>query len=227
MKKKLITSTLCLVLLLIMMLSTTLAWFTDTQGSVNTMVAGKISIDMVCQDWEDLVMMPGVKYPTNVEVTNTGNQPCYVRTLFAFEDSNTVDILKLIKTNNNIEIPGITNNDAKIQFTVTKGSETTIFTVGYSVNETAMEEDDCFNPMTAVGLDPKAENVWHETVGTHYELFILSQATQVAGIDTVASTAQKALDVAFAEITGVNCATWFARVLGGTASGETITVANP
>ena len=115
-KSKLLISALCLILLLVMMLSTTLAWFTDSTSATNTMVAGRISIDMECEDWTNLVMMPGLKYSTNVVVTNTGNQACYVRTLFAFEDSNTEDILKLIKTNNNIEIPGITNSEAKIQY---------------------------------------------------------------------------------------------------------------
>ena len=45
MKKKLMASILCLSLLLIMLLGSTLAWFTDDVGTTNTMVVGNVKID--------------------------------------------------------------------------------------------------------------------------------------------------------------------------------------
>lgn len=86
MKRQLILSTLCLVLLLVMMLSTTLAWFTDSKTNVNTMVAGKIAIEQ--NEYSDTnhtvkfennkyVMMPSQSIIKEVVVTNTGNQPAY------------------------------------------------------------------------------------------------------------------------------------------------------
>ena len=44
MKKKLTASVLCLALLLIMLLGSTLAWFTDESGTTNTMTVGNVKI---------------------------------------------------------------------------------------------------------------------------------------------------------------------------------------
>ena len=252
MKHNLLTSALCLVLLLIMMLSTTLAWFTDSKANVNTMVAGKISIEQTETDengqpfvGSKFVMMPSQTIVKKVTVENTGNQPAYVRTLFAFEDSNTVDVLKLINVddsgidaNGGIVIDGITNGEPKVQFTVTRTvngeAVRTLYTVGYYVHPTALSHEDDKDDITvlnSITLKGEADNEWQIAVGDDYELLILSQATQVAGLDkegpngTESSAA--ALDKAFAPITGDWCAAWFARVLGGTANGNAITIANP
>lgn len=229
MKRQLIISSLCLVLLLVMMLSTTLAWFTDSKGYVNTMVAGKISISQEETFEQDTIIMPNVSITKNVVVTNTGNLPCYVRTLFAFEDSNTVDVLKLINVddsgidaNGGIVIDGITNNEPKVQFTVTRGTEVTTYTVGYYTHPNQLAIGGTINPLTAIKLDGTAGNTWHEAVGEKYELFVLSQASQVEGLSDDPAIA---LNTAFAPITGDWCATWFARVLGGEATGSNITIA--
>ena len=222
MKRQLFTSVLCVVLLLVMLMATTLAWFTDREYNVNTMVAGKISIEQ--KEYSDaahtvefvnneFVMMPSQTVVKEVVVTNTGNQPCYVRTLFAFEDSNTVDVLKLITVDSGIVIDGITNSNPKVQFTVTKGDKTTIFTVGYYVHATALEKNAKINPLSNITLSAAAENAWHEAVGDYYEVFVLSQATQTAGLGTDAAVA---LDTAFKPISAADCAVWFAAVLNGT-----------
>ena len=245
MKKQLIFSTLCLLLLLVMMLSTTLAWFTDTQSNVNTMVAGKISIEQTETDKDgntfvgtNFIMMPSQAIVKKVTVENTGNQPAYVRTLFAFEDSNTVDVLKLINVddsgidaNGGIVIDGITNGEPKVQFTVTRTvngeAVRTLYTVGYYVHPTALSHEDDKDDITvlnSITLKGEADNEWQIAVDDDYELIVLSQASQVSGLG---DDAKVALNTAFAPITGDWCAAWFARVLGGTANGNAITIANP
>ena len=239
MKKQLIFSTLCLLLLLVMMLSTTLAWFTDTQSNVNTMVAGKISIEQTETDKDgntfvgtNFIMMPAVEIVKNVTVENTGNQPAYVRTLFAFEDSNTVDVLKLINVddsgidaNGGIVIDGITNGEPKVQFTVTRTvngeAVRTLYTVGYYVHPTALSHEDDKDDITvlnSITLKGEADSKWQIAVDDDYELIVLSQASQVSGLG---DDAKVALNTAFASITGASCATWFGEVLTANNYGQT------
>lgn len=233
MKRQLIISTLCLVLLMVMMLSTTLAWFTDNKSNVNTMVAGKISIEQ--KEYSDaahttefennkFVMMPSQTVIKEVVVTNTGNQSAYVRTLFAFEDSADGKVLEMLTTAGaTITFPSDVS-DNKIRFSVTKDGKTTIFTVGYTVCDTALPENSQFCPLDSITLSANAQNEWHKAVGNTYELSVLSQATQAAGLGNDAAVA---LNTAFAPITSENCAKWFAQVLGGTVSGTVITLTNP
>lgn len=236
MKRQLIISSLCLVLLLVMMLSTTLAWFTDSKANVNTMVAGKISIAQTETDKDgnpfvgsNFTMMPSVEIIKKVTVENTGNQPAYVRTLFAFEDSADGKVLEMLTTaGKTIEFPA-----NKVQFTVTRGTDVTTYTVGYYVHPTALSHEDDKDDITvlnSITLNGAATNEWQTAVGDDYELFVLSQASQVSGLDNLgvngAESPAAALDKAFAPITGDWCATWFAKVLGGTATGNAITI-NP
>ena len=229
MRKKLITSVVCLALLMIMFLGSSIAWFTDTAYHSNTMVAGKISIKQEEDFTQDTIIMPNVPITKKVVVTNNGNLPCFVRTLFAFEDSNTVDVLKLINLDDSgldvyggsIVIDGITNTNPKIQFTVTRGTEVTTYTVGYYLHNSELEIGGTINPLSSITLDKAAENIWHETVGDKYEVFVLSQASQVAGLSNDAATALKE---AFGEINGVECAKWFAYVLRQSNVNATVTV---
>lgn len=239
MKRQLIISTLCLVLLMVMMLSTTLAWFTDNKSNVNTMVAGKISIEQ--KEYSDaahttefennkFVMMPSQTVIKEVVVTNTGNQPAYVRTLFAFEDSADGKVLEMLSTaGKTIEFP--TN---KVQFTVTKGDKQTLYTVGYYVHPEKLSHEDDKDDITvlkSIKLADAADNSWQIAVGDDYELFVLTQAAQTAGLDNLGKNGKEspadALDTAFAPITSENCAKWFAQVLGGTVSGTVSTLTNP
>lgn len=241
MKRQLILSTLCLVLLLVMMLSTTLAWFTDSKTNVNTMVAGKIAIEQ--NEYSDTnhtvkfennkyVMMPSQSIIKEVVVTNTGNQPAYVRTLFAFEDSADGKVLEMLSTAGEaIEFPA-----NKVQFTVTKGGKQTLYTVGYYVHPEKLSHEDDKDDITvlkSIKLADAADNSWQIAVGDDYELFVLTQAAQTAGLDNLGKNGKEspadALDTAFAPITSENCAKWFAQVLGGEANGNPIVIspANP
>lgn len=233
-KRNLLTSALCLIMLLLMLLSSTLAWFTDSKHNVNTMVAGKISISQTETDAQgnpfvgtNFVMMPNAPITKNVTVTNDGNQPAYVRTLFAFEDSEDGSVLAMLTTaGQNIVIPGVNAAGNKAQFTVIKDGKTTLFTVGYYLHTTALSHEDDQDDITvlnSITLKGEATNAWQTAVGDYYELIVLSQASQVAGLGDDAGVA---LDTAFDVISGASCAKWFALVLNGTVNGTTITV-NP
>ena len=232
MKRQLFTSILCVVLLLVMLMATTLAWFTDREYNVNTMVAGKISIEQ--KEYSDaahtvefvnneFVMMPSQTVVKEVVVTNTGNQPCYVRTLFAFEDSADVKVLEMLSTTGATITFPTDASDNKIQFTVTKDGKTTLFTVGCYVHPGKLSHENGEDEITvlkSITLSAAAENAWHEAVGDYYELFVLSQATQTAGLDNLGENGTEspsaALDKAFKPISAADCATWFAAVLNGT-----------
>ena len=233
MKRQLFTSILCVVLLVIMLMATTLAWFTDQTYNVNTMVAGKISIEQ--KEYSDadhrvefennkFVMMPSQTVVKEVVVTNTGNQDCYVRTLFAFEDSADGAVLDMLTTTGaTITFPTDASGN-KIRFTVTKDGKTTIFTVGYAIYDGALHEDDEFYPLDSITLKAEAKNAWHEAVGSHYEVFVLSQATQTAGLSTVP---MEALNAAFNPISSDKCATWFGNMLTEMSYGHSSIAAYP
>ena len=201
--------------------------------------SGKISIEQ--KEYSDaahttefennkFVMMPSQTVIKEVVVTNTGNQPAYVRTLFAFEDSADGKVLEMLSTaGKTIEFP--TN---KVQFTVTKGDKQTLYTVGYYVHPEKLSHEDDKDDITvlkSIKLADAADNSWQIAVGDDYELFVLTQAAQTAGLDNLGKNGKEspadALDTAFAPITSENCAKWFAQVLGGTVSGTVITLTNP
>ena len=113
MKKKLTASLLCLSLLLIMLLGSTLAWFTDESGSVNTMTVGNVKIaqhqkerggaavttnrplfpvtneakgNVTTYTGAFNLLDPAYNALDNiVTIENTGVLSAYVRTVFAFE----------------------------------------------------------------------------------------------------------------------------------------------
>ena len=237
MKQKLFTSVACLVLLMLMLLGSTLAWLTDRSDSVNTMVAGKIGIRQTQTDGDlTQVLMPSQEYKKTVTVTNTGTQPCFVRTLFAFED-NTYggkSVVDMISTDNsNIVFPK-DENGKKIQFKVIKDGKETTFTIGCYVHEAVLEVGRSVTPLNLVKLSEQADNDWIAAVNDCYELIILSQACQSNGME---HGAEVSLNTAFDAITGENCALWFVDIfndsdlytpgnLSATVSGNTITIAS-
>lgn len=234
MKRQLIISSLCLILLLVMMLSTTLAWFTDSKANVNTMVAGKISISQTENFEQGTIILPNVPITKEVVVTNTGNQPCYVRTLFAFEDKTYTDengatktVLDMLTTSGqNIQFPTDASGN-KIQFTVTKNGVTTTYTVGYYVHQSQLsnEENKSITVLNSITLNGAADNEWQEAVGTDYELIVLSQASQVSGLNTLgengAESPAAALNTAFGEVNSANCVKWFNKMLTANSYGQT------
>ena len=68
MKKQLISSVACFVLLILMFVGSSIAWFTDTADSVNTMVAGKISIDQTEEFDGTQILLPSMTITKKVTV---------------------------------------------------------------------------------------------------------------------------------------------------------------
>ncbi len=95
MKKKILTLSLCVALIAIAVVGTTLAYFTDTDNATNTFSVGGVKIDLhednkegkvdeEYQKWlEDQVLMPGDNKTNTVAkvvtVENTGKSDAYVR----------------------------------------------------------------------------------------------------------------------------------------------------
>lgn len=226
MKKKLFFSTLCFILLLIMMLSTTLAWFTDNEANVNTMVAGKISIKQTVVEDSNVIVVPTVAIKKEITVENDGNLPCYVRTLIAFEDAPVAGTGKTMAQYLNLNglelvIPGITNTEAKVQYT----RDGITYTIGYYVHPVALEVDTPYTCLNSFTLDPTAPSAWNEACKNpalpEYHIMVLSQAVQTAGFEPAqgeseAAAAAAALSNAavFGVVNDTNVKTWFDYVLG-------------
>lgn len=223
MKKRLIASITCLCLLLVMLLGSTIAWFTDSEITKSTMTVGKVSIKQTVVYDATVMVMPNDSVQHKVTVENDGNQSAYLRTLFAFEDGNYIDeqgnarnVLDMITLSGanaaNIVIPS-----PKIQFAATYGGKTTLYTVGYYIHAGELKSEagnDTVTVMESFMLDGAADQNWGLTVGEEYDILVLSQACQVVGMDGY--NAAGALDLSFGAITSGNCASWFEGKLDGT-----------
>ena len=217
MKKKLFFSTLCFILLLIMMLSTTMAWFTDTEAHVNTMVAGKISITQTVKD-EQVTIVPTVEIDRTIAVTNDGNLPCYVRTLIAFEDAVVAGTDKTLVDYLDLGTPSLIfpkdTDGKKIQYT----RDGVTYTIGYYVHG-ELADGDTYSILKEVILKKDAPSAWNEASGDHYQIMVLSQAVQTAGFEpqagvSVADAAAAALndESVFGKVNAVNVNKWFDTV---------------
>lgn len=218
MKKRLIASVTCLSMLLIMLLGSTIAWFTDQEFTESTMTVGKVSIKQnVDKDTKEIV--PNDPFKHTVTVKNDGSQSAYFRTLFAFEDGNYIDeqgnaqkVLDMITLSGanaaNIVIPS-----PKIQFAATKDGKTTLYTVGYYLHANELAVNDTATVMESFELKNTADPNWGLAVGDTYDILVLSQACQVVGMDGY--NAAGALDLSFGPITSSNCVSWFEAKLGG------------
>lgn len=85
MKKKILAITLCVAMLAIMLVSGTLAYFTDTNAKTNTFTVGNVDIDLTEPKWDETGskdakdVYPGEPLAKDPTVTNNGANPCFVR----------------------------------------------------------------------------------------------------------------------------------------------------
>lgn len=85
MKKKILAITLCVAMLAIMLVSGTLAYFTDNDAKTNTFTVGNVSIVLTEPKWdtvgaaEAFDVYPGEALAKDPTVTNDGKNPCFVR----------------------------------------------------------------------------------------------------------------------------------------------------
>lgn len=80
MKKKITAICLCVAMLAIAIVGATLAYFTDTDAKTNVFTTGDVSIDLIeTFDENNAMLMPGKDITKEVDITNDGSQPAYVR----------------------------------------------------------------------------------------------------------------------------------------------------
>lgn len=202
MKKKLTASVLCLALLLIMLLGSTLAWFTDESGATNTMTVGNVKIQQYQKDRSNNAfdpvqkMFPAVinnglggtvskqdgfwntaeinnEIDNIVTVENIGSEAAYVRTLFAFEMRNGVDV---IGTDVFLNDNGIVKTGWVIEV---KGVKYAVYSYTYA---NALAAKATSTPsLLQFYLAGHVNNDFSAAVGGHYDILVLSQAVQEAG----------------------------------------------
>lgn len=271
MKKKLIASITCLCMLLVMLMSSTIAWFTDSEMSHNTMTVGNVEIKQieqyrengVLQFWTDSykpamnpVVPEGIVGPLAsstfeingkpynlfnegqlaidkiVSIKNTGSDPAYVRTVFAFElmrtatgwenplgskvfiNENPAQKIAFPKVDENyivvyryvVEVEG----EEKFIYSANEISTTNLdaaFVIGVTTYAQELHKNDTTAPsLLQVYLDSAVDNGFHATVGGEYEILVLSQAVQYAGFEKYG--ASLALNHAFGDVTAIKAAEW-------------------
>lgn len=90
MKKKLTVVALVVVLVALLISGMTMAYFTDTDSATNVFTIGDVSIDIQEPSWdpgEDDVLeniAPGVLYPKDPKIVNTGKNAAYIRVTITF-----------------------------------------------------------------------------------------------------------------------------------------------
>ncbi len=157
-----------------------------------------------------------------VTVKNTGNQPAFIRTLFAFEmgedGENPLDSDKIAVVIDATDATYFRTTDVVItldntQYTIVEfyyNSNTV--TVDGTEYKSAIEDGKYSNPsLKQIYLNSKVGNEWYENYDEDYKILVLSQAAQMTGF----TSAEQALDTAFADITTENADTiqgWFASI---------------
>lgn len=280
MKKKLIASITCLSLLLVMLLSSTIAWFTDSAQSTNTMIVGNVKIEQLeryrdennkLQPWHPMIgkeynppMFPVVPDPVNgltdqiltinnvdyrlydqnqnvvdkiVSVKNTGSDPAYIRTVFAFEMmkvvvtdaegnesihwENPIGTKVIVNDNANQKITfedddSTRNDDVVIYCHVDAGVATyntdptdavAAFVVGISTYDAPLRAGDTSAPSLL-------QVYLHQDVGSDFyeavdQKYSIMVVSQAVQVAGFGS-ADEALDRAFRPFNAVNAAEWFA-----------------
>lgn len=263
MKKRLIASVTCVCLLLIMLLSSTLAWFTDqTEATKSTMTVGNVAIAQLEQyrDYQDdgsfilshwhtaagsyqPVLYPAVPdavtnkletepvdiygqqydlyyqqqsvYDKIVSVINTGSDPAFARTIFAFEMMKTadgwvnpVDQEVILHSNVAIEFPLVDGENVIIyrKGDQTTGTEDVAFVVGVAIYNEALGGG-VISVASLLQFYLNCGNEFITAVGPEYEILALSQAVQLAGFEN--HGAARALNMALGEVNAPNAAEWF------------------
>ena len=235
--KKALAFILAVALLCIMAVGTTLTYFTDTKGNVNTMTVGEVKITQNEDFTPNAHLYPYIgEVPTTgdyslasnavtktVTVTNSGSEAAYVRTLFAFEAVNGADPIAtgVIHANYNTAVDANNNaigtweKAAKDPITITRnGTSTTYyiysFTYAQAINPKngTTPAETTPHSLKQIALDSEQDNSFYGYVGNEYTVLVLSQAVQTAGF----GTADAAFTAAF-PINGGNLVSWFDKVV--------------
>ena len=261
MKKKLIASVTCLCMLLVMLMSSTLAWFTDSEMSHNTMTVGNVEIKqveifdatqklfpaiIVNKDAEGNLIkdatldLNGNQYNIwdnsingevnkTVYIKNTGDDPAYVRTVFAVEmmwDGTTW--VNPLNPDESGKSPVVLNEAHDIYFATTDiviyrqivgdGAKATVkyshtgaetadaaFVIGVARYADPLKPGKTTEPsLLQFYLEEHLDGEFFAAVKQQYEIMVLSQAVQTEGFADAS-----ALDTAFGVVDAPHAAEWF------------------
>lgn len=201
MKKKITAIALVVCMLAIAIAGATMAYFTDTEESVeNVMTVGKVDIYMDEEFNEDLPLLPNVEIEKLVEVENRGTVDTYVRVLLAVED--TWDISKKAEIT-------YTNESylAKCAQTVIDGALYTVYEYVYPAKLGAGES---FTSLESILWNKGLTQEEAAILGESFNVLVMAQAVQADG---VANNAAEALNTAFAPVDYAYAAELFGGVV--------------
>ena len=228
--KKTLAIVLAVALLCMVAVGTTLTYFTDTKGDVNTMTVGKVEITQN-EDFPSSKLYPYTGTVTadseldtaknaltkTVTVTNNADsETAYIRTLFAFEAVNDADpVGDVIHVDYNTEVDANDNaygTWAPVSaINITKNGVTTkyyVYSFTYANSYAAGATTEA--SLEKIALDGDEGN---EFSGGSYEILVVSQAVQATGFETQGAAA--ALNAAF-PINDAELTTWFNAVVNPT-----------
>lgn len=194
--KKVLAVVLVIALLCILAVSSTLSYFTDTDGNLNTMTVGEVHINQTINNNETGVtstkmfpvtaapgsdgLVPVANNGVNLSVAVTvkdGSQDAYVRTIFAFEMMNVgnawVNPLAVVE-NEVTEIHYVTASGVTIEFSKVNNNNVIIYK--HTVNNKTIY------------------NTVSDSAEAAYIIGVATASNKLSGTDTFASLTQVYLD---------------------------------
>lgn len=195
MKKKILAITLCVAMLAIMLVSGTLAYFTDNDAKTNTFTVGNVSIVLTEPKWdaegaaEAFDVYPGEALAKDPTVTNDGKNPCFVRVSVTGWDA----LINAELSENNITYR-TDYVDAKL------GENWVLHTDGYFYYTKVMQPADVTDALFDQIVIPT--DVVNDATGAQYNLEVKAYAVQAQGAKPSFSAVQT--------MTVEEIATWFA-----------------
>lgn len=174
MKKKILAITLCVAMLAIMLVSGTLAYFTDNDAKTNTFTVGNVDIKLTEPKWEETGKAeaenayPGEALAKDPTVTNDGKNPCFVRVSVTGWDA----LINAGLSQNNITYR-TDYVDAKL------GENWVLHTDGYFYYTKVMQPADVTDALFDQIVIPT--DVVNDTTGAQYNLEVKAFAVQAQG----------------------------------------------
>ena len=235
MKKKILAITLCVAMLAIMLVSGTLAYFTDTDAATNVMEVGGVAIEQIEQErgengliefTPNKPIVPAVgEIEWDEDRLTVGD---YEYKVFDDELKNVVDKIVTVQNTGKsdayvrtivaIEAPdydpddlihvNVNNNEDVLSMTAWTPVDIDGVQYVYAVftyNKALAPQETSAASLLQVFLDSKTTNEDVAAYGDTWEILVLSQAAQEAGFPDAAT----ALNEAFGEATAANVAAWF------------------
>lgn len=174
MKKKILAITLCVAMLAIMLVSGTLAYFTDNDAKTNTFTVGNVSIVLNEPKWdaggaaEAAEVYPGEALAKDPTVTNDGKNPCFVRVSVTGWDA----LIKAGLSSNNITY--------RTDYTDNKlGTDWELHTDGYFYYKKVLPAGATTDALFDQIVIPT--DVVNDTTGGSYKLEVKAYACQAQG----------------------------------------------